>query len=478
MAVSDPTPESASDPWIGLLVAGRYRVLERVARGGMGAIYRAEQQPLGRIVALKTLLPHVAQSDQVAEQRFLREAATCARLTHPNTVTVFDYGTTEVAGHTSWYMVMEWVAGRTLSEVLRADGPMRPSRALGIVGEIARGLREAHALGVIHRDLKPGNIMLLQGEDGEERVKVLDFGIAKNPQGGDETLTHTGTFVGSPRYMSPEQLQGEPVDARSDIYSLGCVLYEMLCGAPPFAEGDTVRILVAHLQQPPPPMATRSRQVIAPAVEALVMSCLAKDRAERPEDMGALLRAIAEALEAGVDLGAVEGATLSQPLPAWNGASTGGGVATRPGPAPSASEPTRPLVMPTVEGVKPAAPRPGVSPAAPAPPEPPAPAAPRTGPPWAWIVGGAVLVAGAALAVALRAPAPPPAPVAAPEPAAEAPAAPPPAPTQVPSAPGGGVAEGVAPSAPASKGSTAPAPRVPPRPGPRPAPADDIRMER
>jgi serine/threonine-protein kinase len=472
--LSDVTPDSVSDPWIGLLVAGRYRVLDRVARGGMGAIYRAEQQPLGRVVALKTLLPHVAQSDQVAEQRFLREAATCARLTHPNTVTVFDYGTTEVAGHTSWYMVMEWVAGRTLSEVLRAEGPMRPSRALGIVAEIARGLREAHALGVIHRDLKPGNIMLLEGEGGEERVKVLDFGIAKNPHGGDETLTHTGTFVGSPRYMSPEQLQGEPVDARSDIYSLGCVLYEMLCGAPPFAEGDTVRILVAHLQQQPPPMATRARQVIAPAVEALVMSCLAKDRAERPEDMAALLRAIGTALDAGVDLGAAEHATVAQPTPSWKGTATG--TATRPGGSFAASDPTRPLVMPTVEGTRPAAPRPGVS----VPVEPAPEALPRGGTPWAWIAGVALLVAVVAVALALRGPHPVATPVPVAPPAAVAPStAPSPgSPVAVPS--GGGVAEGAErPSAPASKGSAAPAPRsAPVRPSPRPAPADDIRMER
>jgi serine/threonine protein kinase len=296
-------PDPGDDPLVGALVADKYRVIEAVARGGMGRIYRAVQEPLGRVVALKTLLPQYngGEREKTLEKRFLLEASTCSKLDHPNTVKVFDYGTLRLGGEDTLFMVMEFVSGRTLAQALRADGAFPPARVLRVAKEIARSLREAHANGVVHRDLKPSNVMLVERDDGES-VKVLDFGVAKVMQEGGEALTSTGSFVGSPRYTAPEQIRQEDVDGRCDLYALGCVMYELLVGAPPFASGEPMRTLLAHLQDPVPSLRARAQQEIPDGVEALIMRCLEKERDRRWPDVAAFLEALRAAEEAlGVD---------------------------------------------------------------------------------------------------------------------------------------------------------------------------------
>jgi len=281
------------DPLIGSVVAEKYRILDLLGRGGMGRIYRAEQIPLGRLVAVKILGvdPEQAQRETF-RKRFFLEAATLAKLKHPNNVTVFDYGHLPAAN--TFYMVMEYVEGVTLSALLRQEGALEVSRALAIAYEVARGLAEAHDIGVVHRDLKPANIMVVPGDEGE-RVKVLDFGIVKDLSREGEQLTGEHRILGSPTYMAPEQIRCADVDARTDVYSLGVVLYKMLCGKPPFRGDSPVAVLWAHLNTVVPTL--RARVEVPEDVEQIVSRCLAKEPAERFEDMKAFRLAVRGALE-------------------------------------------------------------------------------------------------------------------------------------------------------------------------------------
>jgi serine/threonine protein kinase len=289
-----PVPAgSRPDLLIGQLVADKYRVIELVARGGMGRIYKAEQH--GRVVALKVLSTrYAAETDPAFERRFLQEAATCAKLTHPNTVRIFDYGPMKDGnGEPTLFMVMEFIEGRTLSALLRGEGPLPEARAVGIAREIARSLREAHRLGIVHRDLKPKNIMLVQ-VDERERVKVVDFGIAKVLGDDNPGLTSTQNIVGSPRYMAPEQIRHGAIDGRTDLYALGVVLYEMLAGSVPFDSTKTVDLLIQHIQADVPSIAGRRGVAIDPRLDALVLKCLAKDPTDRFPDVEALIAALDE----------------------------------------------------------------------------------------------------------------------------------------------------------------------------------------
>jgi serine/threonine-protein kinase len=282
----------APDPLLGAVVAGKYRVRKAVARGGMGRIYRAVQEPLGREVALKILTRPLLGTDHDAEalqKRFFLEAATCARLRHPNTVSVFDYGALDVAGEATFFMVMEFVAGQTLSQVLRSQGPLSAARVARVMHEIARSLREAHGEGVVHRDLKPSNVMLVATDEGES-VKVLDFGVAKVLAAGTEALTTDGNFVGSPRYTSPEQVRQETVDGRADLYALGVVAWELLTGAAPFSSPEPMRTLLMQLNDPLPEF--RPAHAVPEALEGVVRRLLAKDPAARFADADALIAAL------------------------------------------------------------------------------------------------------------------------------------------------------------------------------------------
>ncbi len=279
--------ENQPDPLVGQTINERFKITAVLAKGGMGKVYRAEQAPLGRVCAVKVLTPRATgEQDEDFRKRFFMEASICSKLTHPNTVTIFDYGQTT---DNVFFMAMEYLDGRTLAKTLREEGPFNSERSVAIARQICRSLREAHGLGVIHRDLKPANVFLTAHGDDKDVVKVLDFGLVKNvEQPADEDLTQAGTFMGSPKYMAPEQIQGEHVDARTDIYALGVILYEMLSGHVPFDRTNQVDILLAHVQSPVPPLA----EDIDPNVVSVVMKCLAKNPADRFTTMNDVLAAL------------------------------------------------------------------------------------------------------------------------------------------------------------------------------------------
>ncbi|UJR87056.1 serine/threonine-protein kinase [Sandaracinus amylolyticus] len=278
---------------IGQTLGGKYRVSGVLARGGMGRIYRAEQVPLGRPVALKVLHSELDETggDPGFQKRFLLEAASCAQLRHPNIVVVYDYGRLEESSREAYFMAMELIEGPTLGQVLRDEGPLAIARALRITREVARALREAHRQEMVHRDLKPSNVMLVTTGEGEQ-VKVLDFGLVKVMRDDSEELTKEGHFLGSPKYMAPEQIRRGPVDGRADLYALGVLLYQMISGRVPFEGDDPVQTLMAHLNDPVPPIPSTIE--VPPSVQQLLLRCLQKDPALRFASAEELIRAIDE----------------------------------------------------------------------------------------------------------------------------------------------------------------------------------------
>jgi beta-lactam-binding protein with PASTA domain/tRNA A-37 threonylcarbamoyl transferase component Bud32 len=253
-----------------VMLGGRYRVENELGRGGMAKVYRGQDTVLGRTVAIKILAPQYAE-DQGFVQRFRREAQAAARISNQTIVSVFDTGSDDGVH----FIVMEYVEGRTLADYLTGGGRIMPDRAIDIGIDVARALEAAHAQGVIHRDIKPGNIML----DGQGDVKVTDFGIARVTATA-ETVAQTAAVLGTASYLSPEQAQGQPVDVRSDIYSLGCVLFEMVTGRPPFPGDSPVTVASKHvLEQPTPP--SQINQDVSPDLDAVILRALAKNPANR-----------------------------------------------------------------------------------------------------------------------------------------------------------------------------------------------------
>ncbi len=283
----------APDPLIGRLINDRFKIAALIARGGMGKVYRAEQAPLGRVCAIKVLNPNYAgEHDPEFHKRFFLEASIASKLTHPNTVTIFDYGRTD---DDIYYMAMEYLEGHTLHRAIREAGSFPEERCAHIARQICRALREAHSLGVIHRDLKPANIFLVEHGDETDFVKVLDFGLVKDVSEGKpaEELTQTGLFMGSPKYMAPEQIRGDKVDARTDIYSLGIIMYEMLTGKVPFDRPNSVNILMAHVNEEPPPVRVMNPNVNpSGSFEETIMRCMAKDPDTRFRSMDEVLAAL------------------------------------------------------------------------------------------------------------------------------------------------------------------------------------------
>ncbi|MCC7538486.1 MAG: serine/threonine protein kinase, partial [Deltaproteobacteria bacterium] len=287
--------ERPVDAYVGRLVGSRYKLIELVAQGGFGRIYRAEQLPLGRVVAVKILDPSrlTRAEDPEFAKRFLQEAATCSKLRHAGIVTIFDFGSFEGPQGDTPFMAMEYVEGETLAQALKKNGPFDATRAASVARRIARALREAHKQGVVHRDLKPQNVMLTTIE-GHMRVKVLDFGLSKVLRDDVESLTQDGIILGSPPYMAPEYIQQQDADPRADIYSLGVILFEMLAGVPPFQGEDAMATLIAHIREPIPSIASRGggRQVPI-GVESVVRRCLEKDPKSRYQTIDDFLKEMA-----------------------------------------------------------------------------------------------------------------------------------------------------------------------------------------
>ncbi|WP_432522920.1 Stk1 family PASTA domain-containing Ser/Thr kinase [Kineococcus sp. SYSU DK006] len=273
-----------SDPLVGRRLDGRYRVLGRIGRGGMGVVYRALDERLDREVALKVLRADLAH-DPVARQRFVREAKSAARLAHPGVVAVLDQGVDTAGGTETAYLVMELVDGRTLREVVTERGALTPGEALATTADVLDALAEAHRKGVLHRDVKTANVLV--GRDG--RVKVADFGLARAATAsGQSTTVGMGDIMGTAEYLAPEQLDTGESDARSDVYGVGVMLYEMLTGAPPFTGDSPFRIAYRHVHEQVPPPSSRVPGLPA-ALDALVLDALAKDPDERPADATEML---------------------------------------------------------------------------------------------------------------------------------------------------------------------------------------------
>ena len=368
---------------VGRTVSGKFAVEALLGRGAMGTVYRARQLALDKTVALKVLNRDLAAEPTFAD-RFGREARAASRLDHPNSIRVFDFGEDDGG---LLYLVMEYVEGRDLRAILSDRGPLAPSVAADVLSQVLAALQVAHDMGVLHRDLKPENIMVARGvgEDGgpADVVKVCDFGIAKllnqpsqASEGGGGRRTTAGIVVGTPEYMSPEQARGEAVDGRSDLYSVGVVLYELLAGTPPFDGTTPLNIVLKHIGEAPSPPSSR-RTGVDSNLEAVCLRAIAK----RPEERFQTAREMRRAILACVVKGDPASSAPRLAVSALS-APSGGALARS----------VRASDKPTLEGVAPAGPPP----------------APRRARPW--ILGGAILVGVGVVAatLAVRTPRPPP----------------------------------------------------------------------
>src|SRR6201992_1571686 len=253
----------------------RYELDGVVGRGGMAEVYRARDLRLDRVVAIKTLRPDLAR-DQTFQARFRREAQSAASLHHPSIVAVYDTGEDMSTGTPVPYIVMEYVDGRTVRDLLIEGHRLLPERTLEIVSGVLRALEYSHQAGIVHRDIKPGNVMVTRNGD----IKVMDFGIARAMNDAQATMTQTAQVIGTAQYLSPEQARGERVDARSDLYSTGCLMYELLTGRPPFTGDSPVAIAYQHVRETPVPP-SRIDPSLPPWADSIVLKAMAKDPADR-----------------------------------------------------------------------------------------------------------------------------------------------------------------------------------------------------
>jgi serine/threonine protein kinase/ketosteroid isomerase-like protein len=286
------------DAFLGRVLDGKYEIVAPLGSGGMGAVYRARRVLIGDEVAVKVLHSRLTGDEKLVE-RFRREARAAAQLHHPNVVTIHDYG--EARGRDGFaYIVMELVRGESLRDILKREGRLEPRRAVSLMRDVCAGVGAAHRRGIVHRDIKPDNIIVTPEDEDHpaESVKVVDFGIAKLRDLAAEgsTLTEAGMMVGTLFYMSPEQCKGEPLDSRADVYSLGAMLHEMLAGAPPFTASNITSMIFKHVGEPPPPLP--EGLAITPALRAAVLRALSKDPDARPRDASEFSREIQSALSA------------------------------------------------------------------------------------------------------------------------------------------------------------------------------------
>ena len=317
---------------IGSLLDGRYRIDAQLGAGAMGTVYRGVQISVGRDVAIKLVNPQWVRNQEVV-RRFVREAVLTSQLVHPNAVSVLDFGQTSDG---VYYLVMELLSGRTLEDVLRAERRLSPERVLRIGSQICSALRGAHHLSILHRDLKPANIIIVDSLSTADHVKVVDFGIAKclalDPSGRDSSdITRVGALLGTPAYMPPEVLLGSPADQRSDLYSLGCIMYELATGRTPYL-ADTIPALIAEMTSEIPP--TPHELGVPGPLASIISALIAKNPAHRYMDAAHLQEALLQ-LE-------FPGPTSMTPLPSAYG------FMQHPTPAPAPAPPRRRSAWPAV----------------------------------------------------------------------------------------------------------------------------------
>jgi eukaryotic-like serine/threonine-protein kinase len=324
-AVHGPTLTSdgaAPDPFLGRTLNGRFRITRRLGRGGMGTVYLADQLSIGRPVALKILRGDFAADDEFVA-RFRDEARAAAAVRHPNVVVVYDY---DRDADGNLFIAMEHLEGIQLSDVIQREGPLSVDRAIGIATQIAQGLEAAHGVGVVHRDVKPANVMVRSGFD----VKLMDFGIARLRQFGNGRLTAPGTILGTPRYMAPEQIEDGEVSAAADIYALGILLYEMLAGTVPFTGSSMDAVFAKHLRERPSPLSL-VRGDIPEALEAVVSKALQKRPDDRQQNMAQVIDGLRQIRDAAF------GGVMSVRLAATDA------TVTQPGATPLAPDTARPV---------------------------------------------------------------------------------------------------------------------------------------
>ncbi|MCB9534936.1 MAG: protein kinase [Myxococcales bacterium] len=282
------------DPLLGITVAERYRIERRIGVGGMGTVYLGVHTRIGQKVAIKVLHERYAGDAQLT-LRFENEALTYGQVTHPNLVNLHDYGRTHDG---TFFMVLEYCPGISLAQLLRQEKRLEPPQATDIILQVAQGLGAAHAAGIVHRDLKPENVILTETRPGRYHARLLDFGIAKRLDDDGPRLTQAGMVFGTPEYMAPEQARGETVDARSDVYALGCVFYELLTGKPPFTGSNKMNVMHRQASEVPPPPSFKLDTEVPGAIETAVMRCLEKRPDDRFPDAATLIEALDGALGA------------------------------------------------------------------------------------------------------------------------------------------------------------------------------------
>ena len=294
---SGASPSGGSSLQTGSILAGRYRIVQRLGDGAMGTVYLGEHIKIGRKDAIKVLKDSLS-ADKEAMARFVRGARSVSRILHPNVCTIYDFSDTAEGVQ---YLAMEYIPGETLRDLLAREGTLPLHRVVSITTQAAGALQAAHEAGIVHRDLKPANIMLMTGRDGSDIVKVVDFDIAKaEDDGGEAEVTRFGFVVGTPEYMSPEQLTGEPLDGRSDVYSLALVVYRMLTGLLPFPVENTREMLIGRLTMTPKPLEqSLPGRAFPPAVQQALDWALERDAANRAPSTVAFAEALARA--AGVE---------------------------------------------------------------------------------------------------------------------------------------------------------------------------------
>jgi serine/threonine-protein kinase len=403
---SGSMPQATEPDLAGRVIGNNFRIIAKLGEGGMGAVYRGEQISLRRPIAIKLLKPDLS-ANQMLVRRFNAEAEAVAKLHHPNTVNIIEFGQDQDG---TLFIAMELIEGRSLRSVVHREAPLSPQRTLAIAMQIAESLSDAHAHDLVHRDLKPDNVMLQNRGRLRDFVRVLDFGIAKLRDDSRPTMaamTQAGDMLGTPQYMAPEQIKGEAVDGRVDVYALGCIIYELVTARQPFEATTVMQMLSKHLLEAPiAPSVRRPDLAIPPEIDRLVLTAMMKDPRARPQTMDAYGEAIAQARAA---LPA-ESTPRPTPRPAVT-PPQGQGPATAytppPGGMPDAMQQPTPQVMSPMPSPTPTAPVPSPQPYAAPPQYPPTMQVARKtggGSKLAlWIVGGLAVVGGAiGIGLALR----------------------------------------------------------------------------